>query len=224
MKVKKKVITLLSAVLMVCWLAVFAQAGLIDRGGGLIYDTTLDVTWLQDANYAQTSDYDSDGKMTWNTAMTWASDLAYHDSVRGITWDDWRLATWLDPPLHYPYGSPSEMWHMFHYNLLGNPGEKISEDHNANYDLFTNIQDFYYWSDTESALFSSWAKFTNFDGGLDGECSKNNEYYAWAVRSGDVGVVPVPGTLLLFGSALAGLMSIKKCLGRTAFQRSSLLK
>ena len=29
-----------------------ASATLIDRGGGLIYDTDLDITWLQDANYA----------------------------------------------------------------------------------------------------------------------------------------------------------------------------
>jgi hypothetical protein len=37
---------------------------LIDRGGGLIYDTDLNVTWLADANYAQTSGYDADGFMT----------------------------------------------------------------------------------------------------------------------------------------------------------------
>ena len=29
-----------------------ANAALIDRGGGLIYDTDLDITWLADANYA----------------------------------------------------------------------------------------------------------------------------------------------------------------------------
>ena len=29
-----------------------AQAMLWDRGGGLIYDDVLKVTWLQDANYA----------------------------------------------------------------------------------------------------------------------------------------------------------------------------
>ncbi len=28
---------------------------LIDRGNGMIYDTHEDLTWLQDANYAQTS-------------------------------------------------------------------------------------------------------------------------------------------------------------------------
>jgi|RifCSPlowO2_12_1023861.scaffolds.fasta_scaffold474522_1 hypothetical protein len=29
-----------------------AQATLIDRGGGLIYDNVLNITWLQNANYA----------------------------------------------------------------------------------------------------------------------------------------------------------------------------
>lgn len=39
-----------------------AQALLYDRGGGLIYDTVLDVTWLQDANYFKTQvDNSGDG-------------------------------------------------------------------------------------------------------------------------------------------------------------------
>ena len=29
-----------------------ANAALYDRGNGLIYDDVLDITWLQDANYA----------------------------------------------------------------------------------------------------------------------------------------------------------------------------
>ena len=41
-----------------------AQAALFDRGGGLIYDDVLNVTWLQDANYAKTSGYDADGDMS----------------------------------------------------------------------------------------------------------------------------------------------------------------
>lgn len=43
-----------------------AQASLIDRGGGLIYDSNLNVTWLQDANYAKTSGYHVSGAMTWS--------------------------------------------------------------------------------------------------------------------------------------------------------------
>ena len=33
-----------------------SQAALYDRGNGLIYDDVLDITWLQDANYAKTTD------------------------------------------------------------------------------------------------------------------------------------------------------------------------
>ena len=46
-----------------------ATAALYDRGNGLIYDDVLDITWLQDANYAQTSGYDNDGKMSWADAV-----------------------------------------------------------------------------------------------------------------------------------------------------------
>ncbi len=62
-----------------------AQAALHDRGGGLIYDDVLDITWLQDANYAQTSDYDPDGKMTWGNSVAWADGLDYGG------YEDWRL-------------------------------------------------------------------------------------------------------------------------------------
>ncbi|MFI3222457.1 MAG: hypothetical protein QX191_05400, partial [Methylococcaceae bacterium] len=64
-----------------------AQASLIDRGSGLLYDNVLNVTWLQDANYAKTSSYDADGKMTWSAATTWAANLVYGG------FSDWRLAT-----------------------------------------------------------------------------------------------------------------------------------
>ena len=49
----------------------------VDRGVGMIYYTVLDITWLQDANYAQTSEYDSDGRMRWNDAVSWANQLEY---------------------------------------------------------------------------------------------------------------------------------------------------
>ena len=39
------------------------NAELFDRGNGLIYDDVLDVTWLQDAQYAKISGYDADGMM-----------------------------------------------------------------------------------------------------------------------------------------------------------------
>lgn len=58
---------------------------LIDRGGGLIYDAALNVTWLQNAN--------ANGLMTWSQATAWAANLSYYDSVRNVTYTDWRLPT-----------------------------------------------------------------------------------------------------------------------------------
>lgn len=71
--------------------AMSAQAALVDRGGGLIYDTDLNVSWLKDANYAKTSGYDADGMMNWADANAWAINLSFYDSVRNVTYDDWRL-------------------------------------------------------------------------------------------------------------------------------------
>lgn len=67
--------------------ASFAQAIFIDAGGGMVYDTELDVTWLKDANYAMTSGYDADGLMNWNDSVAWASSL----TVGGV--NGWRLPT-----------------------------------------------------------------------------------------------------------------------------------
>ncbi len=77
-------------------LAVSCPAGavLIDRGGGLIYDNILNITWLQDANYAYTQNYSQlqFGKyLSWSDAVLWADQLTYFDSVRGVTYSDWRL-------------------------------------------------------------------------------------------------------------------------------------
>ena len=74
-----------------------AQAALNDRGGGLLYDDVLNVTWLQNANYGAGSSYDNglsntDGRMTWASATAWVDNLSFHDSVRNINYSDWRLA------------------------------------------------------------------------------------------------------------------------------------
>lgn len=60
------------------------------------YDTVLDITWLADANYAQTSGYDADGLMNWATANTWAANLSFYNPATNQTYADWRLPT-VDP-------------------------------------------------------------------------------------------------------------------------------
>lgn len=103
-----------------------SAAALVDRGGGMLYDTVLDVTWLADANYARTSGYDADGRMSLAQAVAWAGQLVYGG------FSDWRLPTagkagadWNrqfsydgSTDLAYNLTSPrSELSYMYHVNL-----------------------------------------------------------------------------------------------------------
>lgn len=70
------------------------SAALVDRGGGLLYDTVLNITWLQDANYARTSGFDpTDGQMSFAAASDWVSNLSFYHAPSGKTFTDWRLPT-----------------------------------------------------------------------------------------------------------------------------------
>lgn len=181
---------------------------LIDRGGGLIYDTELNITWMADANYAQTSGYDSDGVMTWPNGMTWAANLTYYDSVRGVNYDDWRLPTTWQPDLSCSSNcTDSEMGHLFYNELGGVAGESILTTHNSNYDLFTNIQPYWYWSSTEAPN-PAGAWYFGFNFGSQYYIDKITSHNVWAVRDGDV--VPVPAAAWLFGSGLLGLLAVTR--------------
>jgi len=194
-------------------IATTAQASLVDRGGGLIYDTDLNITWLADANV--------NGLITWDDAMTWASDLSYYDSVRDVTYTDWRLPTTLQPDPTCNYQSNgvsggfnctgSEMGHLFYTELGGTANSSILSSIDPDVALFMNIQsDSFYWSGTALASNSLYAWVFFFNGGAQDALDKGNAYggYAWAVHSGDVAAVPVPGALWLFGSGLIGLAAI----------------
>ncbi len=150
-----------------------AHATLIDRGNGMIYDSDQNITWLQDANYAKTSGYDADGRMTWDASMTWVDQLIYGG------FSDWRLATITDKGnngCNWSYNgtdcgynvdtSGSELAYLY-YNILGNIADyDINGNHLSNHAIqftsadgvsFQNVQSYAYWSGTEYALFNSFA-------------------------------------------------------------------
>ncbi len=186
-----------------------AEAALVTRlGGKAIYDSVANLTWLQDANYAKTSVYDADGLMNWVQANAWAGSL----NIDGVT--GWRLPA--GPMLGSGYNqTASEIGNLF-YNVLGGTAPaSIAATHNANYDLFKNIQSNSYWSGVEASPTYAWA-FT-FSYGAQYSDLKNTNMFGWAVRTGDVGAspVPVPGALALMGPALLGLLGVKRSRRRT---------
>jgi hypothetical protein len=210
-------------------LSTSAHATLIDRGNGMIYDSDQDITWLQDANYAMTSGYDADGRMTWSAATTWVDNLSYGG------FDDWRLASVTDngndgctPSYNgtecgYNVDtSGSELAYMW-YDILGNTplfdtdasGPQVGwglTSTSADGVGILNLQSDVYWSGTGYAPIANLAwSFHTFDGSQHAH-DRNNEFYAWAVRTGDVATasVPEPGMLLLMTTGLAGLAGTQR--------------
>ena len=173
-----------------------AQAALFDRGSGMVYDSTQDITWAADANLAQTS-------MTWGDAVAWAGklDLGGHSG--------WRL-----PTLSLGAGNQAdnEMGHLFDVDLAGAAIHGV-----------INIQDLNYWSGTvissTEALSFAFKEGTQSTSDKKGSYSdkKGSYFYAWAVHKGDVAnmprtitSVPVPAAIWLFGSGLIALLGVKR--------------
>ena len=211
-----------------------AQAGLVNRGNGLIYDNVLDITWLADFNYSRTqfiasggTQGDADGRLNWAAANLWADTLVYGG------FSDWRLPT-LNPSdttcsnnfnpgggfgLQYAGTgcTGGELSHLFVSDLgnqaftsvlnqVGDTAEQI-----ANLALFSNVQSRIYWSGTEYAPSPSkaWVFFT--DAGFQTDFGKDAELFAVAVRPGDVAAaVPEPQSLALVLLALGAAVVARR--------------
>jgi hypothetical protein len=219
--------------LAIIFISSLANAGLIDRGNGMIYDDYLDITWLADANYSVTSGYAGinttgalhsdpnniqiNGQMGWNAASTWAAQLVFEG------YDDWRLVS-ANPydtncdgrfvETGYPDQSvgrsciESELGHLFYEDLNVRGGYSILTSVNLN--LFKNVQHGIYWTSTEYEPNTNLSFLFDTKGGSQVVSYKPSSYFAWAVRDGDVYSVPEPSTLAIFALALMGLATLRK--------------
>lgn len=179
-----------------------AEATLIDRGNGLIYDTVLNITWTQNENLL--------GLGTWANQMTKANNLVFGG------FDDWRLATIssTSPTNTASFcgsgtavqcaASGNELGYMFYFNLGGTLGsDKTGNQVGAGGVTLNNIP-FSAWSGTEFSATNAW--FILFVNGLEGGATgpKTDVTGAWAVRNGDSvrSTTPEPGSLVLLEAGL----------------------
>jgi hypothetical protein len=212
-----------------------AQAALINRGGGMIYDTTRNITWLSDMNYAATSGYAaanaggtgsnltvSFGIMGWDAAHSWATNLVYGG------YSDWRLPTLNPsdttcsdhfipngggfPPQYHGYNcSSGELSGLFVTDLGNKENRSVLDptgdtaEQVANLALFSNVQSYFYWSGTAYAPLSSNWWYFATVVGVQSIGSQGTAAYAVAVRDGDVSEVPESGTLALVALGLTGI-------------------
>ncbi|OEU52442.1 MAG: hypothetical protein BA871_08870 [Desulfuromonadales bacterium C00003096] len=202
-----------------------AHASLYDLGSGLIYDSILDITWLEDVNYSKTSGYDNDGNMTWTEATSWADVLEYGG------FDDWRLPTM--PGVGWGYYNRGELGHMLYVNLDAGGGtfsDGSFVDAYGNTLTFDNFPDpgpYWFWSCSE---FDSSIALPGYESawGLKGsgitniwpkdylDTSGYSRTYAWVVRDGgSPSPVPVPTTILLLSTGIVGLAGF----GRKRFKK-----
>jgi hypothetical protein len=209
------------------------HAAFYDRGNGMIYDSIKNITWLQDANYAKTSGYDTDGRMTWSAATAWADGLTYGG------YSDWRLASArLMGDDSYSRNGSTDLGYLNSRSEIGylflalnnlpstfcpfsgppvvclptdNPGLQNTTFIDAATGLsvsFLNAKNDVYWEAETYSKNSAQAWMYGANGvnsGLQTYGNKTSSLYAWAVRDGDVAAVPVPAAAWLFGSGLITL-------------------
>lgn len=181
------------------FVAASAQATLIDRGEGFIFDDVLNITWTQAANI--------NGLDHWDGQDIWAAGYSQTHTVYG-TFNDWRLPSMDvdndDTIVNCSSATElacrdNEYGYLYHqYGIT--PSSPAP---------FKNVQSYYYWSDTGYALSPLYAWFFHFGFDFQSTDLKGSSYYAWAVRDGDIAPVPVPAAAWLFGTALMGLLGVR---------------
>lgn len=168
------------------------------------YDTVLDITWVTDAALGG-------GKFNhWDDAVAWASNLDY------LGFDDWRLASMSvagdNPPINCKAVTElscrdNELDYMYRYNLDFIIGIKKDGTRSIGDVTLSNIEHTYYSAEASSPTFVYSMRFSD---GKQVNNLKNVEGYGWAVRDGDINVVPVPAAAWLFGSGLLSLVVVAR--------------
>ncbi|WP_320043844.1 PEP-CTERM sorting domain-containing protein [uncultured Desulfobacter sp.] len=192
------------------------------------------VVWLDYSHYSD----DWDPQVAWASTLNDEGVLTInlYDGYT-VDWGTnlWRLPTTVDGLEVYGYeGDPdgdgnytytkgynlanSEMGHLF-YEELGNLGYIDTSGSSPDLDVcgliqtddFNELTEESYWSGTEYAYNTSYAWYFDMAGGFQSASdSKYAGAYALALRTGEVSVVPVPGTFWLLGLGITSLAGLSR--------------
>ncbi len=216
-----------------------AEAALVNRGNGLIYDTVLDVTWLQDANFANTQQYTTSqgrdvsatqGRMTWNEVVEWTGQLDYAGfsnwrlpDVKPVNGSFFQYDVSFDGSTdfgEYITSPQSELSYMYFVNLQNTSVHDmagnlilcgLNDNCLTNTGEFDNLQSFNYWSGVEVEIDPDFAWSFNTQHGIQTLYDgKSNQFHAWAVHEGDIAVVPLPAAFWLFLPSIFGIGVLNK--------------
>ena len=179
-----------SGVVLLALISGTAHAALQSRlSGQAYYDTVLNVTWVADANLADTNAFgvpgiNADGSMDLDQATQWIAAL---NAASYLGASDWRLPTTTQPDATcslqdgfgngYGFGcTGSEMGHLHYVDGItsATPGP------------FANVQSGTSWSDSPYAPNPPTAWSFRGDGFQDFLTNRASSNFVWAVRAGDI--------------------------------------
>jgi hypothetical protein len=180
------------------------------------YDTSLNISWLADANYAATTGvpppdrFSEPGQMFQPDAITWASGLDIY-GVQGwrLADSDFSDANAACPVIgiagcrYVPNPSVDEFAHLY-YVTLGNSTHDSGQLATNNTGSFLNVMSGAYYYNHMPGGFSSAISFGTGRSLIDGQ---QFPQFAWAVHDGDIGggitaPIPEPHTYVLMAMGL----------------------
>lgn len=213
-----------------------AGATVINRGNGLLYDTVLNITWLQNPNLGASNTFDlpadaplgthpsdssgisgvilSNGLMNLPGALFWIDAMNQSGAGGYLGFSDWRLPATTQPDL-----TCSQVDFFTGVGLQGSNFGCVGSEMGHLYYVdgisqsspgpFLSFPD-YHWSGTPYAPepLNGWGFL--FGSGWQGGIAKGDFSAAWAVRDGDVSSIPEPTTLTLMTLGLAGIGFTRK--------------
>ncbi|MCK4852411.1 MAG: DUF1566 domain-containing protein [Candidatus Omnitrophica bacterium] len=172
----KRITLILTVLVLMYGMAGTSEAALYVRGtdtmgNKLIYNDDQDITWY---------DYSS-AQAAWESQLAWAEALIV--TFNETAYDDWRLPTAGDTPVvgYNQSGPDNEMEHLYY----DEGGGAIPAE-------FSNINTAHYWSGTEYAPDPAGAWEFYFANGYQDANYRYFDFYALAVRPGDVSGSAVP--------------------------------